>query len=282
VLGYGFGAFPLVNLLVVTYGGPAAGFAWAAVLFRRRADDRLVAVLQAGAIAFAAALVALEIRHGLGGGSLRAAFSLREAALQVAALAAEAGLLARFGRRPVPLAAARLLGAMALAGAWVLLAHTVFIPAPDWVVLAAGYAVPGLLAAWAALREANAAPSRILGVTAVIEGFAALGLAVRFACHPAATALPSAAVGQGELWAWSGAWLLYGLALMAAGLAAGRRPLRIAGLAIIGLVTLKVFLVDMAGLAGLWRVLSFLGLGLVLIALGAAYRRFVMSAPSPG
>ncbi len=43
----------------------------------------------------------------------------------------------------------------------------------------------------------------------------------------------------------------------------------------IGLVTLKVFLVDMSGLEGLWRVLSFLGLGLALIALGAVYRRFV-------
>jgi uncharacterized membrane protein len=31
----------------------------------------------------------------------------------------------------------------------------------------------------------------------------------------------------------------------------------------------------MSGLVGLWRVLSFLGLGLTLIALGAVYRRFV-------
>ena len=34
------------------------------------------------------------------------------------------------------------------------------------------------------------------------------------------------------------------------------------------------FLVDMSGLEGLWRVLSFLGLGLSLIGLGAVYRRF--------
>jgi len=32
----------------------------------------------------------------------------------------------------------------------------------------------------------------------------------------------------------------------------------------------------MAGLSGLWRVLSFLGLGLSLIGLGAFYRRFVV------
>jgi uncharacterized membrane protein len=46
-------------------------------------------------------------------------------------------------------------------------------------------------------------------------------------------------------------------------------------LGVVGLVTGKVFLIDMGGLVGLWRVLSFLGLGLTLIALGAVYRRFV-------
>ena len=54
---------------------------------------------------------------------------------------------------------------------------------------------------------------------------------------------------------------------------------RIWALAIVGLVAAKAFLIDMAGLTGLWRVLSFLGLGLVLIGLGTLYRRFV---PSPG
>jgi uncharacterized membrane protein len=37
----------------------------------------------------------------------------------------------------------------------------------------------------------------------------------------------------------------------------------------------------MAGLTGLWRVLSFLGLGLVLIGVGTLYRRFV-AVSQPG
>ena len=49
--------------------------------------------------------------------------------------------------------------------------------------------------------------------------------------------------------------------------------MRLAGLAIVALVSAKVFLFDMAGLTGLWRVVSFLGLGLVLIGLGTVYRR---------
>ena len=43
---------------------------------------------------------------------------------------------------------------------------------------------------------------------------------------------------------------------------------------------------QMGALVGLWRVLSFLGLGLALIALGAVYQRFVLppraATPAPG
>jgi uncharacterized membrane protein len=66
---------------------------------------------------------------------------------------------------------------------------------------------------------------------------------------------------------------------MAIGIASANKRLRLAALAIIGLTTAKVFLVDMSDLVGLWRVLSFLGLGLVLIGLGAAYRRLVAQPP---
>jgi uncharacterized membrane protein len=40
------------------------------------------------------------------------------------------------------------------------------------------------------------------------------------------------------------------------------------------IVVAKVFLIDMAGLQGLLRVVSFLGLGAALLGLGYAYRRF--------
>ena len=78
-----------------------------------------------------------------------------------------------------------------------------------------------------------------------------------------------------SLWAWSGAWLAFGAGLMAGGIRAGSKALRLAAIAVIGLTAAKVFMVDMADLVGLWRVLSFLGLGLTLIGLGAVYRRFV-------
>jgi uncharacterized membrane protein len=90
--------------------------------------------------------------------------------------------------------------------------------------------------------------------------------------------LLSTPVEDAELWAWSGAWLAYGIGLMFQGIRSEQRLLRLTALGVIGLVCAKVFLIDMSGLAGLWRVLSFLGLGLALIGLGAVYRRFVLPA----
>ena len=41
------------------------------------------------------------------------------------------------------------------------------------------------------------------------------------------------------------------------------------------LVVLKVFLSDMSGLEGLYRIASFIGLGLSLVGIGWLYQRFV-------
>jgi uncharacterized membrane protein len=82
------------------------------------------------------------------------------------------------------------------------------------------------------------------------------------------------------MYAYSGAWLLLGALLLAIGIRSGRKEVRLAALGVIALETFKVFLVDMDALVGLWRVLSFLGLGLALIALGAIYRRFVTVTPA--
>ena len=51
--------------------------------------------------------------------------------------------------------------------------------------------------------------------------------------------------------------------------------LRYASLALVMLTVAKLFLFDMSALAGLWRVASFLGLGLSLVGIGWLYQRFV-------
>ena len=57
----------------------------------------------------------------------------------------------------------------------------------------------------------------------------------------------------------------------------GSKPARIASAALVLLSVLKVFLLDLAGLTGLWRALSFISLGLVLIGIGLAYQRLLFA-----
>jgi uncharacterized membrane protein len=51
--------------------------------------------------------------------------------------------------------------------------------------------------------------------------------------------------------------------------------MRFASAAVIILATAKVFLIDLANLAGIWRALSFIGLGLVLVGIGYLYQRLL-------
>jgi uncharacterized membrane protein len=82
----------------------------------------------------------------------------------------------------------------------------------------------------------------------------------------------------GESYAYSAVWLALALALFVAGIRLGRKVVRYAGLAVMVLVVVKVFLLDMSGLEGLYRIASFIGLGLCLVGIGWLYQRFVHQA----
>nr|WP_294524527.1 DUF2339 domain-containing protein [uncultured Rhodopila sp.] len=278
VLDYAFGTLPLVNGLVAGYAVPAASFAVASALFRRRGDDRLVATLEAGAVAFLALFVALEIRHWFGQGDLARPARFTEAALHLLTLAVQATAylyLAQRTGRVVLRWAWQVLGGIALAyGAALLVLNPMATGARAGVLtLAAAYLAPACLAVLA--RRMAGFGREVLGAYAVAAGFAWITLQVRQVFHPDGMAFPGLPVEAAELWGWSGAWLAYGIGLMVAGIRSGQRWLRLTALGVIGLVCMKVFAIDMSGLTGLWRVLSFLGLGLALIGLGTAYRRFV-------
>jgi uncharacterized membrane protein len=72
----------------------------------------------------------------------------------------------------------------------------------------------------------------------------------------------AAPIEAAGLWGWSGLWLVYGIGLMVQAIRSGQRLLRLTALGVIGLVCAKVLVIDMSGLTGLWRVLSFPGPGL--------------------
>jgi hypothetical protein len=68
-------------------------------------------------------------------------------------------------------------------------------------------------------------------------------------------------------------WALFAMALVAAGLKFNDRMARFSGLILFGLVAIKVFLSDLASLDMIWRVLSFLAVGTVLLLGSFAYLR---------
>jgi len=77
--------------------------------------------------------------------------------------------------------------------------------------------------------------------------------------------------------AMSVAWGLYAVALLMLGLWRRVPALRYVSLGFLVLTVAKVFLYDLANLTGLYRILSFLGLGVSLILVSLLYQRFVFT-----
>jgi uncharacterized membrane protein len=76
-------------------------------------------------------------------------------------------------------------------------------------------------------------------------------------------------IKEGELYTYSLVWLLLSVAILIYGAYRNSSDAKRAGIIALLVVIAKAFLWDMRDLDGLWRVVSFLGLGLSL--LGIAY-----------
>jgi uncharacterized membrane protein len=95
------------------------------------------------------------------------------------------------------------------------------------------------------------------------------------------------AISNAESYTFSAVWLAFGVVLLIIALPLDSKPVRLASAAVIGLTTVKVFLFDLASLTGIWRALSFIGLGLVLVGIGYLYQRLLfppqrVTAPEAG
>ena len=77
--------------------------------------------------------------------------------------------------------------------------------------------------------------------------------------------------------AYTLAWAVFGVALLAAGIAGRSRAARVAALALLVVTVLKAFLHDLARLGGLYRVASFVGLAVSLALVAVALQKFVLS-----
>jgi hypothetical protein len=69
------------------------------------------------------------------------------------------------------------------------------------------------------------------------------------------------------------AWLLYSLGLMVTGLMRKNKLLRLTAMGLFGVAILKIFLFDLSFLGMLYRIFSFIGLGVVLLVVSFLYQK---------
>jgi uncharacterized membrane protein len=280
-------AHPLFNWLLYGYGLPCLAFGLASTMFRRRGDDALVALLEAGALFFLTLLLTFEIRGLFNGGNLTArSYALAEqATLVLTWLGLALSLLTIHRRHPRPVLGYgwKLLGGwglLHLALGPVILANPLFTGAavgelPLFNLLGLAYLAPAALLVLLALlarRQGETPAGRIAASAVLVLLFVDLSLEVRHAFHGSRLALGPTTTA--EWYAYSLAWLLFAGCLLGLGLRFAKSALRHAGLALLALAVIKVFLFDMAALTGLYRALSFMGLGAGLLLVGYLYQRF--------
>lgn len=287
VLAYDEGRPAVFGWVLYGYGLPALMFFEAARRFRRDRDDLLVAVLEAGWIAFAVLLVTFEIRIWAAGSVDSADYDLTEQSLQTAAwLAIAYALLQGHARAPrlVLLWGSRALLLLAALQATLLQAlmfnplatHVAVGGYPVFNLLLLAYGVPAIFAFLAApllRRQGTAWAAPAAAGFGFALSFLYLTLEVRRTFQ--GPFLDGAAPAGAELYAYSVAWLAYALVLLGLAIQVKRASLRYASLIALSLAVIKVFLADAADLSGLYRVASVLGLGLSLIAIGYVYQRYV-------
>jgi uncharacterized membrane protein len=206
---------------------------------------------------------------------------LLDGAPLTAALAAEAlvlGLLARrFRDAPAGAAALVFLGAAAVHGVVtsappVSLVTGLADPLGAVVALGAVGGVALLTAGALATLDPRARPA-LLAAAGVTLLYLASGLVVTpFESADAVDSALLSAHQQGQM-VLSVFWALVGVAVLVTGLQRDLHALRLAGLVLLGVTVTKVFLFDLATLSSMYRVVSFIGLGLLLLAGAFVWQR---------
>jgi uncharacterized membrane protein len=139
-----------------------------------------------------------------------------------------------------------------------------------------GYLLPAALVAIVAWRVRPIQPQWLhAGAVAIAAGLGLVYLLLETARLFRGPILPVGPITDVEQYAYSAVILGFGVVLLVAGIALGLQALRLASAAIVLLAIGKVFLVDLAGLTGVYRALSFLGLGIALVGIGWLYQRLL-------
>ena len=285
------GATPIFNWLLWGYGVPALSFWVAATLLRRRADDLPARMLESAAILYTALTAQLEVRHYVGHGDIYLRDSgLTEIGLDVSILLALSIGLERVRGRTASLihnvgavltadlALVLIVGGLLFFENPLIMRIPVGPPVINLILLC--YGMPAVLAATLALiaKDTRSMPYRaVLASAAVVLALSYLTLQVRrlFQGETLDILFTNSSTSDAELWTYSAVWLAFGVALLLIGILLRSPPARLASAAVILCTVFKVFLFDLAGIGGVWRALSFIGLGLVLVGIGWLYQRLL-------
>jgi uncharacterized membrane protein len=307
VLGEALTTFPSWSDIVQRYAVPALAVGLAGRLMRRQAADTPAAILDGASIVLGVTAAALAVRLSIVGPdeALTRPVGLVEGGLYVTLAFAAALAFARgairttsvIHRLAAPLAA---LGAILAAVLGPILFLNPAAGGEDVVgglvvnSLLLGYLAPALLAALASLwwkrllehpgPEASftrpfARPlANACGMVSLLLAFLYVTLETRVLVSGPDMSFRD--IPAAESYAYSAVWLAFGILLLAGGLLTASRGLRLASALVIMLTVAKVFLLDMSDLEGVWRALSFIGLGIVLIGIGLVYQRLLSRGAS--
>jgi uncharacterized membrane protein len=294
----GVGTTPILNWLLLGYGVPAVAFALAGHWLKRDRTHIAAQISDALGVIFAGLLGFYQIRHLLNDGDIfKPTSSHIEAGMMALLAIAFAYALNRIElrrRNPVFAIAVMIFGGLASLStfAGLLLFENPFfnreaVIGPSVLSsLLLAYLVPGLAAVVFA-RHARTNRQHIymtLGaILAIVLIFAYATLETRHVFQ-GTFIYRTQATSSAEMWAYSAVWLVLGMILLGYGVVRGSFEARVASGLLVLLATLKAFLFDLAGLTGIWRPLSFICLGAVLIGIGVVYQRFVFAprAVEPG
>jgi uncharacterized membrane protein len=293
IVGDAVGTTLIFNWLLWGYGVPAASF-WAGAHFMRPGgDDAPLRTVEAAAILFTMLFAFMEIRHAVNGGDVYAAVpSLAEFALNVCAALALAIGLERL--RIVTHSIVHNVGAVlltvfaALVSVFgLLLLENPMLSRTDVGgavvnLLLLGYALPAilmLLLSYAAAGQRPKAYANAIAAGALVFALAYVTLEIRRLYH--GPVLLEGDTTDVEQYTYSIGWLVFGVVLLGIGVAVQSQRARLASAVVIALTILKAFAIDMSALTGVYRALSFIGLGLVLVAIGWLYQKILFRQQTP-
>jgi uncharacterized membrane protein len=144
------------------------------------------------------------------------------------------------------------------------------------------YALPAvlmLLLSYAVAGQRGRAYANSFAAGALIFALAYVTLEIRRLYH--GQNLMAGLTGDAEQYTYSIAWLVFGVVLLGVGIIFNSQRARLASAVVIALTIGKAFLIDMSTLAGVYRALSFMGLGIVLVAIGWFYQRILFRKAQP-